>query len=129
MSDHYSAEQFIRAIPGTGGIISAIARKVNCDWHTAKKYVTEYATVKKVYDAEKEGILDLAEAKLIEAIRDGDMPAIKFYLTTKGKDRGYVERQQVESLNLDMSQLTTEQLERIAKGEDAYHVIATTGAG
>jgi hypothetical protein len=31
----YTAEQFIKAIPGTGGIISAIARKVDCEWNTA----------------------------------------------------------------------------------------------
>jgi hypothetical protein len=100
-ADQYKAEDFIRAIPGTGGIISAIARKVKCEWHTAKKYCTEYPTVKKVYDAENEGVLDLAEAKLIEAIRDGDMPAIKFYLTTKGKKRGYIERQQMEHTGKD----------------------------
>jgi hypothetical protein len=101
MGDHYTAEQFINAIPGTGGIISAIARKAECDWHTAKKYCTEYATVKRVYDAEKEGVLDLAEAKLIEAIKDGDLPAIKFYLTTQGKDRGYTERHQMEHTGKD----------------------------
>jgi len=28
----YTAEQFIKAIPGTGGIISAIARKVDCEY-------------------------------------------------------------------------------------------------
>ena len=27
--------EFIKAIPGTGGIISAIARKVDCEWNTA----------------------------------------------------------------------------------------------
>ena len=30
------------------------------------------------------------------------------------------------SINIDLSQLTIDQLERIAKGEDVYHVLATT---
>lgn len=94
-ANHYSAEMFINAIPGTGGIITLIAKKARVDWHTAKKYINDYPTVKRVYDAECEGITDMAEAKLIEAIRAGDFPAIKFYLTTKGKDRGYVERQEI----------------------------------
>ena len=35
----YTAAQFIAAIPGTGGIITKIAEKVGCAWHTAKKYI------------------------------------------------------------------------------------------
>jgi len=92
----YTARQFINAIPGSGGIISVIARKIGCDWRTAHRYCTEYSTVRLVYEAEREGVLDLAETKLIEAIRDGDMAAIKFYLTTIGKRRGYTERQEIE---------------------------------
>lgn len=34
-----------------------------------------------------------------------------------------------QSFNLDLSNLTTEQLERLANGEDVYSVIATPGAG
>lgn len=34
-----------------------------------------------------------------------------------------------QNLNIDLSQLTTEQLERIAAGEDPIRVIATTGTG
>ena len=44
-----------------------------------------------------------------------------------GKWDGLSER--TENLNFDLSDLSTEQLERIAKGEDVYSVIATPGAG
>jgi hypothetical protein len=91
----FTAQQFIDAIPGTGGIITAIARKAGCTWHTAKNYIESHPSVKMAYDAECEGILDLAEVKLIEAIKSGDFPAIKYILSTKGKTRGYVERQEV----------------------------------
>ena len=87
--DQFKAEDFIRAIPGSAGIITSIAHRVDCTWHTAKKYCTEYPTVKRVYDAEKEGILDLAELELIKKVKGGDLGAIKYLLSTQGKERGY----------------------------------------
>jgi len=50
MGDHYKASQFIAAIPGSAGIISIIARRVGCDWNTAKKYVTP-VTIRKDLNA------------------------------------------------------------------------------
>ena len=95
----YTAEQFIKAIPGTGGIISAIARKVDCEWNTAKAYIDKYPTIKQAYDNECQTILDMAETGLYKAIREGKDWAIKYILSTKGKSRGYVERQEVTGAN------------------------------
>lgn len=39
--------------------------------------------------------LDLAEMKLLNAIREGKTAELLFYLKTKGKHRGYVERQEI----------------------------------
>jgi hypothetical protein len=91
----FTAERFLKAIPGSAGIISTIAQRVGCSWHTARKWIDAHPTIKRIYDDEREGILDLAEAKLIGAIKDGDLGAIKYYLGTQGKHRGYVERQEV----------------------------------
>ena len=90
----YSASQFIKAIPGSGGIIQVIASRVGCDWHTANRYVNEYATVREAYLAERETVLDIAEAQVIKAIKEGDISTIRWYLSTIGKNRGYVERQE-----------------------------------
>jgi hypothetical protein len=91
-ANQYKAQQFIDAIPGTGGIITAIARKVGCAWHTAKKYIDTYATVQAAYQDECESVLDLAEAKVISAMKNDDGQMIRYYLSTKGKRRGYSER-------------------------------------
>jgi hypothetical protein len=91
----YSAALFLEAIPGTGGIISAIAHRVGCTWHTAQRYINTMPTVKQAYDDECEKLLDRAEAKLIEHINEGDMTAITWYLARKGKHRGYTERQEI----------------------------------
>ncbi len=91
----YTAQQFLEAIPGTGGIVTAIAKKVGCDWSTAKKYIGAHPTVQAAYNDECESVLDLAEAKTIQLIQAGDAQMIRYYLSTKGKRRGYVERQEL----------------------------------
>ena len=92
----YTAKQFIDAIPGTGGIITTIAKRVGCVWHTAKKHIDEYPTVKQAYDDETETIADLAEVGLIKALKAEDGSMIRFYLTTKARHRGYVVKQEVD---------------------------------
>lgn len=94
---YYNVQQFIDAIPGSGGIISVIARRVGCSWGTARTYVTKYPTVKAVYDDEVESIIDTAESVVIESMREGDVSTAKWYLVTKGKDRGYTERHEIDA--------------------------------
>lgn len=105
----YTAKQFINAIPGTGGIVSTIADRVGCKWHTARKYIEEYQTVKDAYNEEIERVIDLAEGVLIQNIqiaakqakagRDVDTSDVKWFLSRKAKSRGYVERQEVTGAN------------------------------
>jgi hypothetical protein len=68
-----------------------------------------------------EGVaLDLAESKLHEEILGGNTAAIIFFLKTKGKKRGYVERQEVESVQRqpDLSGLSTaEIMDILSNGE------------
>ena len=97
-AEQYKAQQFIDVIPGTAGIISTIARRVGCAWHTAKKYIEKYATIKRVYEDECESMLDLAELEALKLIKGGDGSMIRWYLSTKGKDRGYVERREHEQI-------------------------------
>ena len=49
---------------------------------------------RKVKDVENIA-LDFVESKLFENIRDGKTSETIFYLKTKGKNRGYVERQEI----------------------------------
>lgn len=105
--NQYKAQDFIDAIPTSGGIITTIAERVGCAWNTAYKYIHEYATIKAAYDDECERVTDMAESVLIHNIRlaakkqrekEGgpvDSADAKWYLTRKGKSRGYVERQEV----------------------------------
>ena len=91
----FSAAQFIAAIPGTGGIKTAIARRVGCTRGTVDVCLKRWATVRRAWEDECESVIDLAEVKTIEAIRDGDGQMIRCYLSTKGKHRGYTERHEM----------------------------------
>jgi len=91
---HYTAAQFIEQIPGSGGIISTIAARVGCAWHTAKKYITNMPTVKQAYQDECAKVVDLAESVIIGSIKDKDVQTAKWFLAMKGQDRGYVQRQE-----------------------------------
>ncbi len=95
-NNKYSAKVFIDAIPGTGGIVSAIARKVGCDWYTVKTWIDGYPTVKVAYDNECEAMLDLAESTVLKNIRAGDTQDAKWYLSKKGKQRGYGDQSTLE---------------------------------
>lgn len=81
----YGAQVFIDNMPGTGGIIGTLAKRVGCDWHTAKRYVDEYPTVRQAYNDECEDINDIAESTIINSIKDGDIPSAKWWLSKKRK--------------------------------------------
>lgn len=96
MSANIKKIEVINAIKDSAGIMSHVARKLNCDWHTAKKYVEKWEETKQALVDECEAILDLAENKTIEAINNGDMQTIRWFLATKGKQRGFSEKYEVE---------------------------------
>ena len=92
MAKNYDIATIKNAIDGSGGLYPQIAKKLGCNWHTAKSHVEKYTETLEAYNDESEKILDLAESKLFENIRDNDNTAIIFYLKTKGRNRGYIER-------------------------------------
>jgi len=92
--EQYKADDFIKAIPGTGGIISTIASRVGCEWHTAKKYIDDKPTIQQAYQDECEKVDDLAVSTVIKAIRDGDVGVAKWWLERKRKGE-FAQRQEV----------------------------------
>lgn len=96
--NQYKAADFIRAIPGSGGIISTIARRVGCDWHTVRRYIDEFSTVAQAYEDECEAVSDLAESKLIESIRGGDLASAKWWLSRKRRSE-FADRREITGAN------------------------------
>jgi hypothetical protein len=90
----YTCQQFIDAIPDTGGIISAIADRVGCAWGTAKKYIDEHPTVLEAWTNERNKITDKAQHNIIRSIQQGDLQMSKWWLQVK--DPEFVDRQRHE---------------------------------
>ena len=99
----FDREDVLRAIEGSGGIMSAVASSLECAWHTAKKYVNKWESTKRAFEAENERTLDKAESLIERNITLGlrmqqeskqpvDSGDAKWLLSRKGKARGYTER-------------------------------------
>ena len=91
----YTCQQFIDAIPGTGGIVSELAARVGCTWHTAKRYITEYVTVEEAWEAERNRIGDIAKSNIIEAIKAGDLATSKWYVQLTDAEFMPTQRQEI----------------------------------
>lgn len=85
----FARKKLLQAVTNSGGIVSTVAKRLGCDWLTAKRRVDEDPIIATIFASEKEEMLDMAESGLLGAVQDGDLQAIKFYLMTKGKERGY----------------------------------------
>ena len=96
MAYKFTKEQVLKAIAGSYGIMSQVARSLGgCDWSTAERYVLKWAETRQAFKDAKEESLDFSEGQMLKAIRNGDGPMIRFHLTMLGKHRGYVPRQEM----------------------------------
>ena len=91
-----SDKAIIKAIQGTGGIISAISKRLGCARSTVHVWINQSDNCKQALTDEIEKVTDMAEAGLIECIHNRESWAIKFYLSTKGANRGYIEKKDVQ---------------------------------
>ncbi len=95
----YTAEQFITALEGTGGIIAEVARRVGCDWHTARKFIDTHPTVHRAWQDERRQVSDRAQNNIIAAIEDGDLQISKWWLQVMDQE---FEEHQAVTLRLDV---------------------------
>jgi hypothetical protein len=88
--------ELLEAIKGSYGIISTIAARLHCNWHTVDETIKLYPECMQALADENETVLDFTESKAIERIKDGDGTMIRFMLATKGKKRGYTYEDKLE---------------------------------
>ena len=90
-------KELLDAIKGSYGIISTIAGRLHCDWHTVDDTIKLYPEAIRAIADEKEATLDFVEGKAISRINEGDGTMIRFYLATKGKKRGFTYDEKLET--------------------------------
>lgn len=92
----YTDKQIIDALEKSGGNQAAAARALDCSRNTIRNRINSSDKVKKAYDEVNEANLDRAENELMELVKEGDFKAIKFYLRTKGRTRGYGDKMELD---------------------------------
>ncbi len=107
----FEKEQVEQTIRGSFGIVSTIAKRLGCEWHTAQKAVNRWAETRQAYADEDSRSLDLSESKMLELINEKDGPMIRYHLSTKGKGRGYVQKQEM-NLTVKREKEIVEEIER-----------------
>jgi hypothetical protein len=90
-----SKEKFIENFKKSFGNISLACEASQVSRQTYYNWINSDEDFKKECVYIEERNLDFAEMKLINAIREGRTAELLFYLKTKGKSRGYVERQEI----------------------------------
>jgi hypothetical protein len=86
----FTPEQILAAIDGSLGIMSKVAKKLDCSWVTAKTYVNKFEECKEAFEVETEKALDMAEITVFKSIQvDSDVNSAKWFLAKKAKHRGY----------------------------------------
>ena len=93
------------------------AKSVGIGRDTHYRWMREDPDYRKEVESVEGIALDFAESGLHEQIMDGNITAIIFYLKTKGKVRGYIERSEVVQKDdkPDLSDLSTEDLIKLVK--------------
>ena len=86
----------IEALEKSLGIVTAAAKIVGIERTTHYKWLESDADYKNAVDGIQDIALDFAESKLHQSIQNGSDTATIFFLKTKGKKRGYVEKTEID---------------------------------
>lgn len=115
----------IEALKKSLGIVTIAAKQVGIDRDTHYRWYKTDTVYMAAVDDVQDIALDFAESQLHAQIKDKDTTATIFYLKTKGKGRGYIERKEYtgqdgaplvpkqQTTKIDASQLSDDVLEAI----------------
>ena len=92
----HKKEQMLEALEKSLGIVSTACKMVDVGRTTHYQWLKDDPEYKKAVDALQEGVLDFAESHLYKLVKEGNPAATIFLLKTRGKTRGYIERQEIE---------------------------------
>ena len=92
-------ETLLKHLEQNIGNISMACHFAKCSRSTFYRYYNDDESFQQKVDDIGELAIDICESELWKQIKDGNVPCILFYLKTKGKKRGYVERQELTGLD------------------------------
>lgn len=121
-----SKKALIEALEKSLGVVTTACKIVGVDRGTFYNYLKDDEDfAKDVLDIENV-TLDFVESQLHKQIKENSTAATIFFLKTKGKKRGYIERQEIDHTtqgeaigsSIDLSKLSTEVLLALEKAAD-----------
>ena len=89
-------EQMLEALEKSLGIVSTACKMVDVGRTTHYEWMKSDEEYKSAVDSIQDSVLDFAESHLYKLVKEGNPAATIFFLKTKGKKRGYIERQEIE---------------------------------
>ena len=107
-------KNLLEALEKSLGIVTTACKIVGCARSTFYKYYKDDQDFRASVDELENLTLDFVESKLHKQIENDNTTATIFYLKTKGKKRGYVERKEVEmTAEVSTSKLSNEARKKI----------------
>lgn len=91
-----SKKDVLDALERSLGIVSTACEKAGINRSTHYDWLKSDPEYKEAVRLIEERTIDFAESHLHALIKDKNPAAVIFFLKTKGKKRGYIERQEIE---------------------------------
>jgi hypothetical protein len=86
----------LEALEKSLGVVTSACKQVGIARQTHYEWYKDDAAYQAAVDELSDVAIDFAESQLHKQIKEGNSTATIFFLKTKGKKRGYVERQEVD---------------------------------
>jgi predicted site-specific integrase-resolvase len=118
----------IEALEKSLGIVTTACKQVGISRETHYRWTQEDPDYKAAVDSLQDMVLDFAESQLHKQIQNGEVTSTIFYLKTKGKRRGYIERQEMENSGQQTIKVVYERIDSEAKASPPSTAADTTGA-
>ena len=104
-------QKFLELLSKNAGNVSRACKSMNINRRTYYNWMEKEESFRFVVEEIQESLIDNAESELQKLIKDGNTAAILFFLKTKAKSRGYIERQEQDitskgekiSINIDLN--------------------------
>jgi len=95
-SRHIKKESVLKALESSLGVVTVACKSADVPRSTYYKWLKEDEEFAKAVKDIENIALDFGESQLHKQIGDGNTSATIFFLKTKGKRRGYIERSELD---------------------------------
>jgi hypothetical protein len=112
----HKKKEVLNALEKSFGIVTTACKTVGVSRTQFYQWLKDDQEFKKQVNDLQNVTLDMAESQLHKQILNGNTTATIFYLKTKGKNRGYIERQEITGI--EGTKLFDIEVVRTIKNED-----------